>query len=154
MDKEELLKKVSLLERKNQELRDENQTLKIAYENFSEDGSSANQELISILPSNGFKIRRHRWKEDKHAYYSIRLSEKGKGSRPIFYIENHIKTSRSMPGLLTTPCPSNRIDSLKEKYEEYTGDWDNFGPCGKRKQYDIRGKRILDVMNILNKFKM
>ena len=156
MDKKELLKNESPLQRENQELRDENQTLrKIAYENFSEDGSSANQEFISILRSSGFKIRMETSaKEEKHAYYSIRLREKGKGSRAIFYIENHTENTRSMPGLLTTPCPYVRTNSLKEKYEEYTRDWDHFGSRGKRKQYDIRGKRISDVMDILNKFKM
>jgi len=123
-----------------------------AAELFSEDGSVANQELKSILRSDEFVIREHENEQPSgtHVYSSIRARSR---EAALFYIEDHNCASRCRAGLLTTPAPSDMRETLKGKYEEYTGDWDNFGGRGKRKQYDICGKRKEDVMNILNEFK-
>ena len=123
---------------------------------FSGDCSTAIYELLKILDDNNdFRYTNHRQGEIENAYYSI-INNMG---ITIFYLENHSLKhphNLSMPknsALITTPPPGGMCSGYNHKYCSVTGGWDRRLRRSGRKKYDIRGKKVMDVMNILNSFR-
>ena len=75
----------------------------------------------------------------------------------IFYLEDHSKNNWHGLGgsaLITTPPPGGTVEGYKHKYASVSGSWDNRTTSrSTRKRYDIRGKKVMDVMDILNTFR-
>lgn len=121
---------------------------------FSNDCSTAIKELLEIIKNNKhFKYTCHRKKEIENAYYSI-INNIG---ITIFYLEDHSKNNWHGLGglaLITTPRPGGIVEGYKHKYASVTDGWDKRTTSrSSRKKYDIRGKKVMDVMNIFNKFR-
>ena len=121
---------------------------------FSNDCCTAVYELLKILDDNNdFKYTNHRQGEIENAYYSI-INNIG---ITIFYLEDHsINYCDIIPkesALITTPPPGGVVSGYDHKYCSVTGGWDKRSRRGARKKYDIRGKKVMDVMNILNTFR-
>jgi len=121
---------------------------------FSNDCCTAIYELLKILDENNdFSYRSHRQREVENAYYSI-INKMG---ITVFYLEDHsINYSDAIPKdsvLITTPAPGGIVSGYNHKYLSVTGGWDRRKKRGSRKKYDIRGKKVMDVMNILNSFR-
>ena len=126
---------------------------------FSYDCATAVKELLEIIKNNkDFRYTSHRQKETKNAYYSIINNM----DITIFYLEDHSKyTTQGDNGkipigsaLITTPGPGQLVEGYKHKYASVCGSWDNRTTTrSTRKRYDIRGKKILDVIDIFNNFR-
>ena len=121
---------------------------------FSEDCSTAIHELLKILDDNNdFKYMNHRKGQIENAYYSI-INSIG---ITIFYLEDHSINYSDIIAknstLITTPPPGGQCGGYNHKYNDKTGGWDKRSRRGSRKKYDIRGKKVMDVMNILNSFR-
>jgi len=113
-------------------LKDEFKILKdelIKNKKFSKDGFKAVIELLDLLDKDSrYTYNTHKYKG--RYYYKIYNID----GLPIFILENYTRDYSIYPGLLTTSS------------------WYQFADYKNRKQYDIRGKKISDVMNILNQF--
>ena len=111
---------------------------------LSEDGEEAVEELLKILNE-----------DDNYTYISRRNGSYyriyTKDGRYIFVIENYDQ-GRASKGLLTTPELSHILLVDKSKYEKMTRGWLNYGRTTDRQKYDFRGKRLSEVMEILNEF--
>ena len=121
---------------------------------FSTDCSTAVKELLEIVKDNqDFKYTCHRKKGIENAYYSI-INTMG---IKIFFLEDHSKNNWHGHGglaLITTPSPAGIVEEYKHKYESLTNGWDKRTTSrSTRKKYDIRGKKVMDVINILNTFR-
>ena len=121
---------------------------------FSNDCSTAVKELLEILKNNiHFKYTSHRQREIENAYYSI-INNIG---ITIFYLEDHSENNWHGLGgsaLITTPLPGGIVEGYKHKYASVSSGWDNRTTSrSMRKRYDIRGKKVMDVMDILNTFR-
>lgn len=121
---------------------------------FSNDCSSSVKELLEIIKENNdFKYTCHRKKGIENAYYSI-INNIG---ITIFYLEDHSQNNWHGHGglaLITTPSPGGIVDKYKHKYASVTGGWNNrTTPRSTRKRYDIRGKKVMDVIDIFNQFR-
>ena len=75
----------------------------------------------------------------------------------VFYLEDHsINYSDVIPknsAWITTPPPGGIVAGYNHNYLSVTGGWDRRKKRSTRKKYDIRGKKVIDVMNILNSFR-
>tara|TARA_Y100001958_G_C21166947_1_gene499560 strand:+ start:196 stop:747 length:552 start_codon:yes stop_codon:yes gene_type:complete len=121
---------------------------------FSEDCCESIQELLKLLDENNdFNYRSHRQREVENAYYSI-INKMG---ITVFYLEDHsINYSDVIPknsAWITTPPPGGIVAGYNHNYLSVTGGWDRRKKRSTRKKYDIRGKKVIDVMNILNSFR-
>ena len=121
---------------------------------FSNDCSSSVKELLEIIKENNdFKYTCHRKKGIENAYYSI-INNIG---ITIFYLEDHSQNNWHGHGglaLITTPSPGGIVENYKHKYASVTGGWNNrTTPRSTRKRYDIRGKKVMDVIDIFNQFR-
>ena len=122
---------------------------------FSNDCATAVKQLLEILKNNtDFRYTRHRQGKIEGAYYSIINNMDIR----IFYLEDHSKNNYepSLGGfaLITTPSPGGIVDKYKHKYDSVCGNWsDRTTPRSSRKRYDIRGKKVVDVIDIFNQFR-
>ena len=121
---------------------------------FSYDCATAVKELLEIIKNNkDFRYTSHRQKETKNAYYSIINNM----DITIFYLEDHSENNfHGLAGLalITTPVPGQLVEGYKHKYASVCGSWDNRTTTrSTRKRYDIRGKKMLDVIDIFNNFR-
>ncbi len=121
---------------------------------LSNDCSTAVKELLEIVKDNpDFKYTCHRHGGIENAYYSI-INTMG---ITIFFLEDHSENNFNGLGgsaLITTPSPSGIVEGYKHKYASVTGDWDKRTTLrSTRKKYDIRGKKVMDVIDILNTFR-
>ena len=121
---------------------------------FSNDCSTAVKELLEIIKNNKyFRYTSHRKKGIEGAYYSI-INNMG---ITIFYLEDHSENNfHGLAGLalITTPVPGQLVEGYKHKYASVCGTWsDRTTSRSTRKRYDIRGKKVLDVIDIFNNFR-
>jgi len=122
---------------------------------FSNDCATAVKQLLEILKNNtDFRYTRHRQGKIEGAYYSIINNVDIK----IFYLEDHSENNYepSLGGfaLITTPPPQGIVEEYKHKYDSVCGNWsDRTTPRSSRKKYDIRGKKVVDVIDIFNQFR-
>ena len=115
---------------------------------FSKDGFKAVIELLDLLDKDScYTYNTHKYKG--RYYYKIYNIN----GLPIFTLENYTRDYSIYPGLLTTLEGKDLNNDYKQIYNSVTSSWYQFADYKNRKQYDIRGKKISDVMNILNKFK-
>ena len=121
---------------------------------FSSDCSTAIKELLEILNKNpNFKYTNHRQGKIENAYYSI-INNSG---IKILFLEDHSNNFKGYinydSALITTPQPSGIVKEYKHIYDSVAGDWEHRKTSrSSRKKYDIRGKKVMDVMDILNQF--
>ena len=122
---------------------------------FSNDCATAIKQLLEILKNNtDFRYTRHRQGKIEGAYYSIINNMDIR----IFYLEDHSKNNYepSLGGfaLITSPSPQGIVEEYKHKYDSVCGNWsDRTTPRSSRKRYDIRGKKVVDVIDIFNQFR-
>ena len=145
--------KIEKLTRDNYSLKDDLQLLKNAEmktKYFSEDGLKAVSELLEILnESESYSYNAHKYAGK--SYYKIYNID----GLPIFVLENYTRGKSVHPGLLTTPEKKDINNDYKVVYNKITSSWYLFAisSCSDRKQYDIRGKPVLEVMDILDQFR-
>lgn len=114
---------------------------------FSKDGFKAVIELLDLLDKDScYTYNTHKY-NDRY-YYKI-YNKKG---ICIFILENYRRGYSIHPGLLTTLEMKDINNDYKQIYNSVTSSWYQFSNYKGRKQYDICGKKISDVINILNKF--
>ena len=122
---------------------------------FSNDCATAVKELLEIIKNNKhFRYTCHRQKDVNNAYYSIINNM----DITIFYLEDHSENNHEPPlsgfALITTPVPGQLVEGYKHKYASVCGTWSyRTTSRSTRKRYDIRGKKILDVIDIFNNFR-
>ena len=121
---------------------------------FSNDCSTAVKELLEIIKNNKyFRYTSHRKKGIEGAYYSI-INNMG---ITTFYLEDHSENNWHGHGglaLITTPPPGGIVEEYKHKYSSVSSDWENrTSRRSTRKRYDIRGKKVVDVIDIFNQFR-
>ena len=144
--------KIEKLTRDNCSLKDDLQLLKGAemkHKTFSEDGLKAVSELLEILnESESYSYNEHKYAGK--SYYKIYNID----GLPIFVLENYTRGKSVHPGLLTTPEKKDINNDYKVVYDKITSSWYLFAisSSSDRKQYDIRGKPVLEVMDILDQF--
>ena len=141
--------KIEKLTRDNCSLKVDLQLLKnveMKHKTFSEDGLKAVSELLEILnESESYSYNEHKPKQI--SYYKIYNID----GLPIFVLENYTKGKSVHPGLLTTPNKKDINNDYKATYDKITSAWYLF--ARDRKQYDIRGKSVVEVMDILDQFR-
>ena len=141
--------KIEKLTRDNCSLKVDLQLLKnveMKHKTFSEDGLKAVSELLEILnESESYSYNEHKPKQI--SYYKIYNID----GLPIFVLENYTKGNSVHPGLLTTPNKKDINNDYKATYDKITSSWYLF--ARDRKQYDIRGKSVVEVMDILDQFR-
>ena len=143
--------KIEKLTRANCSLKVDLQLLKnveMKHKTFSEDGLKAVSELLEILnESESYSYNEHKPKQI--SYYKIYNID----GLPIFVLENYTKGNSVHPGLLTTPSKKDINNDYKVVYNKITSSWYLFANHEPRKQYDIRGKSVVEVMDIFDKFR-
>ena len=119
----------------------------IQIKTLNENGFKAVQEFLSFLDKdNLYTYNAHKY-NDRY-YYKI-YNKKG---ICIFILENYRRGYSIHPGLIITLEMKDINNDYKQIYNSVTSSWYQFADYKGRKQYDICGKKISDVMNILNKF--
>ena len=114
---------------------------------FSNNGDEAVQEIFTLL-GDKYNITKCKFKDKKtgkntdDAYYIIK-NDKG----IAIVLENHIHKN-TYPGLITTHFETKEYS--REGIEEIN-EWDKYGRCTKRKQFDYRGKNINKTMSMIDK---
>ena len=158
-EENEFLKEdIQFLRNKIEKLTGDNCSLKVDLEllkraemkhkTFSEDGLKAVSELLEILnESESYSYNEHKPKQI--SYYKIYNID----GLPIFVLENYTRGQSVHPGLLTTPEKKDINNDYKSTYDKVTSSWYLFANHEPRKQYDIRGKPVLEVMDILDQFR-
>ena len=121
---------------------------------FSNDCATAVKELLEIIKNNKhFRYTSHSKGGIQNAYYSIINNM----DITIFYLEDHSENNfHGLAGLalITTPCPGQLVEGYKHKYASVCGTWsDRTTSRSTRKRFDIRGKKVLDVIDIFNNFR-
>ena len=156
-EENEFLKEdIQFLRNKIEKLTGDNCSLKVDLEllkraemkhkTFSEDGLKAVSELLEILnESESYSYNEHKPKQI--SYYKIYNID----GLPIFVLENYTRGQSVHPGLLTTPEKKDINNDYKSSYDKITSSWYLF--ARDRKQYDIRGKSVVEVMDILDQFR-
>jgi len=119
-----------------------------AEEDFSTNGSVANDEFIAMVKSHGFKVTLRKQGPDV-SYYIITTD---KLSESTMYVENHNQTVRSKPGLLSTP-PLTKKNPRHDwnGTEQGEGPWKKFGTSTTRTCFDFTGKSKEGVMKMMMK---
>tara|TARA_Y100001970_G_scaffold149425_1_gene183338 strand:- start:1201 stop:1710 length:510 start_codon:yes stop_codon:yes gene_type:complete len=158
-DENEFLKEdIQFLRNKIEKLTRDNCSLKVDLEllksaemktkYFSGDGLKAVSELLEILnESESYSYNEHKYA--RKSYYKIYNID----GLPIFVLENYTRGQSVHPGLLTTPEKKDINNDYKSTYDKVTSSWYLFANHEPRKQYDIRGKPVLEVMDILDQFR-
>lgn len=103
---------------------------------FSNDGPTANKELVERLKNDGFHVQESRSKSEK--YYSVKKDDK------YLQIINHNQGSRNNFGIIATTAKINT--------HPIATSWKNFGIARKgtqRKYYDFKGKNIDLVVQMI-----
>ena len=149
-----LRNKMETLTRENYDLQVELELLKseeMKRKKFSEDGLKAVTELLEILnESKAYSYNEcGRNVGASKSYYKIYNID----GLPIFVLENYTRGQSVHPGLLTTPEKKDINNDYKAMYNKITSSWYLFANHEPRKQYDIRGQPVTDIMNILDKFR-
>ena len=125
---------------------------------FSNDSATAVKELLEIIKNNKHFRYTGPYRAEKTPYYSIINNMK----ITIFYLEDHSRhTTKEANGkipigsvIITIPVPGQLVEGYKHKYASVCGSWDyRTTSRSTRKRYDIRGKKILDVIDIFNNFR-
>ena len=118
---------------------------------FSGDGLKAVSELLEILnESESYSYNEcTRNVGFSKSYYKIYNID----GLPIFVLENYTRGQSVHPGLLTTPSKKDINNYYKTVYDKITSSWYLFTNHEPRKQYDIRGKPVVEVMDILDQFR-
>ena len=146
-----LRNKIEKLTRDNCSLKVDLELLKSAemkHKTFSEDGLRAVSELLEILnESESYSYNEHKYM--RKSYYKIYNID----GLPIFVLENYTRGQSVHPGLLTTPEKKDINNDYKSTYDKVTSSWYLYTNHEPRKQYDIRGKSVLEIMDILDKFR-
>tara|TARA_B100000900_G_scaffold300309_2_gene258869 strand:+ start:2128 stop:2637 length:510 start_codon:yes stop_codon:yes gene_type:complete len=115
---------------------------------FSGDGLKAVSELLEILnESESYSYNEHKYM--RKSYYKIYNID----GLPIFVLENYTRGQSVHPGLLTTPEKKDINNDYKAAYNKITSSWYLYTNHEPRKQYDIRGKSVVEVMDILDQFR-
>lgn len=161
-EENEFLKEdIQFLRNKIEKLTGDNCSLKVELEllksaemkhkTFSEDGLKAVSELLEILnESESYSYNEcTRNVGVSKSYYKIYNID----GLPIFVLENYTRGQSVHPGLLTTPEKKDINNDYKSSYDKVTSSWYLFTNHEPRKQYDIRGKPVLEVMDIFDKFR-
>ena len=125
---------------------------------FSNDSATAVKELLEIIKNNKHFRYTGPYRAEKTPHYSIINNMK----ITIFYLEDHSRhTTKEANGkipigsvIITIPVPGQLVEGYKHKYASVCGSWDyRTTSRSTRKRYDIRGKKILDVIDIFNNFR-
>jgi len=111
---------------------------------FSEDGMEAVKEMMEQLKGK-YNIKSHTHKGTKDAYFKI--SKEWWENAVI--IENYDQGARNDFGLITTPKISQQHYS--DEGRSIIKKWDGFGRTIQRKQYNFKGKNIVQTLSIIDK---
>jgi hypothetical protein len=156
-----LRSKIEAVTRENYDLKIDLELLKteeMKYKSFSEDGLKAVSELLEILnESEAYSFNEHKFPSSGSPKWFYKIYNID--GLPIFVLQNYSKGGfRHLPcsvhpGLLTTPENKDINNDYKDIYKCVTSSWYLFANHSPRKQYDIRGKSVLEVMDILDQFR-
>ena len=153
--------KIEAVTRENYDLKIDLELLKteeMKYKSFSEDGLKAVSELLEILnESEAYSFNEHKFPSSGSPKWFYKIYNID--GLPIFVLQNYSKGGfRHLPcsvhpGLLTTPENKDINNDYKDIYKCVTSSWYLFANHSPRKQYDIRGKPVIEVMDILDQFR-
>ena len=156
-----LRSKIEAVTRENCDLKIDLELLKteeMKYKTFSEDGFKAVRELLDILnESAAYSYNEHKFPPSCSPKWFYKIYNID--GLPIFILENYSRGGLRVlpcsvhPGLLTTPKKKDINNDYKDIYKCVTSSWYLFANHEPRKQYDIRGKPIIEVMDILDQFR-
>ena len=156
-----LRSKIEAVTRENYDLKIDLELLKteeMKYKSFSEDGLKAVSELLEILnESEAYSFNEHKFPSSGSPKWFYKIYNID--GLPIFVLQNYSKGGfRHLPcsvhpGLLTTPENKDINNDYKDIYKCVTSSWYLFANHSPRKQYDIRGKPVIEVMDILDQFR-